>query len=62
MANYLDSINTKICARYLEHIITERHEEMPDYHDRLAVIYLDMTLGAKRDNDESKFLPTLFNV
>ncbi|KAF8634148.1 hypothetical protein AX15_001050 [Amanita polypyramis BW_CC] len=53
VANYLDSINTKICARYLEHIIMEWHEEIPDYHDRLAVIYLDMTLDAKRDNDEN---------
>jgi Vam6/Vps39-like protein vacuolar protein sorting-associated protein 39 len=44
-----------VCARYLEYIIAERHEEIPDFHDRLAVIYLDMTLAAKRKSDESEF-------
>ena len=43
-----------VCARYLEYIIAERHEEIPDFHDRLSVIYLDMTLAAKRKSDESE--------
>ncbi|KAF8626612.1 hypothetical protein AX17_006530 [Amanita inopinata Kibby_2008] len=50
VANYLESIDVKICAKYLEYIISERHEEKPEYHDQLAVIYLDMTLAAKRQN------------
>lgn len=54
MANYLDSISMTICARYLEYIIAERHEEIPDFHDRLSVTYLDMTLAAKRKSDESE--------
>ncbi len=55
VVKYLDSISITVCARYLEYIIAERQEEMPDFHDRLAVIYLDMTLAAKRKNDESEF-------
>ena len=54
MAKYLDSISITVCARYLEYIIAERQEEMPDFHDRLSVIYLDMTLAAKRKGDESE--------
>ncbi|KAK2460159.1 hypothetical protein APHAL10511_007838 [Amanita phalloides] len=52
VVGYLQGINTNVCARYLEYIIAERHEDRPDFHDRLAVIYLDMTLAAKRGNDE----------
>jgi hypothetical protein len=26
----------------------ERHEESPDFHDRLAELYLDMTLHDKK--------------
>jgi hypothetical protein len=55
VVKYLDSVSITICARYLEYIIAERQEEIPDFHDRLAVIYLDMTLAAKRKNDESEF-------
>jgi len=52
VVNYLHSISMTVCARYLEYIIAERHEEIPDSHDRLSVIYLDMTLAAKRKSDE----------
>ncbi|KAF8333851.1 hypothetical protein F5887DRAFT_991627 [Amanita rubescens] len=52
VVKYLDGVSITVCARYLEYIIAERQEEIPDFHDRLAVIYLDMTLAAKRKNDE----------
>lgn len=54
VASFLDDFNTVICARYLEYIIAERHEETPDFHDRLAVIYLDMTLAARRKHENSQ--------
>jgi len=41
------------CARYLEYLIEERHEELPVYHDRLAELYLQMTMDAKKAGDES---------
>ncbi|XP_006455342.1 hypothetical protein AGABI2DRAFT_187742 [Agaricus bisporus var. bisporus H97] len=53
VANYLESINSKICAKYLEYIIEERHEETPAYHDRLAELYISMTLNAKRRNEDT---------
>jgi hypothetical protein len=54
VANYLEGINPKICARYLEYIINERHEVSPEFHDRLANLYLSMTLASRKRGDESK--------
>lgn len=54
MANYLESIDPKICVKYLEYIIEERLEETPVYYDRLAELYISMTLSAKRRNEECK--------
>ena len=44
-----------LCAKYLEYIIEERQEATPSFHDRLAELYLLMTLEAKRRKDDSKF-------
>lgn len=55
VANYLESIDPKICTKYLEYIIEERREESPVYHDRLAELYISMTLTAKRRNEDSKW-------
>lgn len=55
MANYLESIEPALCARYLEYIVEERKEESPAYHDRLAELYLKMTLSAKSRGDERKY-------
>lgn len=54
MADHLESIDPQICARYLEYLIGERNEESAHFHDRLAELYLGMTLTAKRRGDESK--------
>ena len=48
VANFLEGVNRKFCARYLEFLIEERHEESYIYHDRLAELYLRMTLDAKK--------------
>ncbi|EIN04044.1 hypothetical protein PUNSTDRAFT_93504 [Punctularia strigosozonata HHB-11173 SS5] len=52
IADFLEGIDPQICARYLEHLIEEREEESPIFHDRLADLYLSMTLAAKKRNDE----------
>ena len=51
VANFLEGVNRKFCARYLEFLIEERHEESYIYHDRLAELYLRMTLDAKKAGD-----------
>ncbi|KAF8207076.1 hypothetical protein K438DRAFT_1713917 [Mycena galopus ATCC 62051] len=52
VADYLESINPLLCIRYLEFLIEERREESPSFHDRLAELYLKMTLAAKKRNDK----------
>jgi hypothetical protein len=52
VANFLEDVNPRFCARYLEFLIEERHEESPVYHDRLAKLFLGMTVDAKKAGDE----------
>jgi len=52
VANFLEGVNREYCARYLEFLIEERHEESPIYHDRLAELCLKMTVDAKKARDE----------
>jgi hypothetical protein len=52
VANFLESVNREFCARYLEFLIDERHEESPIYHDRLAELCLKMTVDAKKAGNE----------
>jgi len=55
VADYLESIDPRICSRYLEHLIEERKEEAPVFHDRLAELYLYMIRSAKKRGDESEW-------
>ncbi|KAF9007557.1 hypothetical protein BDQ17DRAFT_1350883 [Cyathus striatus] len=52
VADFLESIDPRICARYLEYLIDERQEDSHEFHNRLAELYLKMTLSAKKRNDE----------
>jgi hypothetical protein len=56
VADYLEEIGPSMCARYLLFLIEERSEVSPLFHDRLAELYLDMTLSARKQGDESTFL------
>lgn len=56
VANYLEEIGPKVCARFLEYLIEDRNEVLPAFHDRLAELYLSMTLTAKKRNDEGESL------
>ncbi|KII89843.1 hypothetical protein PLICRDRAFT_108036 [Plicaturopsis crispa FD-325 SS-3] len=52
VADFLEDIDPYVCARYLEYIIAERREESAEFHERLAELYLSLTLDAKRRGDE----------
>lgn len=56
VADYLEEIDPSICARYLVFLIEERAEVSHQFHDRLAELYLAMTLAAKKRGDESAFI------
>jgi Vam6/Vps39-like protein vacuolar protein sorting-associated protein 39 len=58
VADYLQSIDPQLCARYIEYLIEERKEVSTAFPDRLAELYLDMTLGARKRGDESGELPS----
>ncbi|KAJ3537551.1 hypothetical protein NM688_g6671 [Phlebia brevispora] len=53
VADFLEKLDPAICARYVEFLIQERSEESTDFHNRLAELYLNMTISAKKrgDND-----------
>ncbi|KAG7444850.1 uncharacterized protein BT62DRAFT_970791 [Guyanagaster necrorhizus] len=51
VADYLEGIEPSLCAKYLEYLIEERKEESTDFHDRLAELYLSMTLVARKRGD-----------
>ncbi|THH28020.1 hypothetical protein EUX98_g6176 [Antrodiella citrinella] len=49
--DYLEMIDVTVCAQYLEFLVAEREEQSPDFHDRLAELYLRMTIQAKKKGD-----------
>lgn len=55
VADYLEMIDPSICVRYVEFLIAERGEESPAFHDRLAELYLRMTVNTKKRTDEGIF-------
>ncbi|KAJ7650763.1 hypothetical protein FB45DRAFT_25587 [Roridomyces roridus] len=52
VADYLETIDPLLCIRYIEFLIEERQEESRVFHDRLAELYLKMTLSTKKRNDK----------
>ncbi|EMD34098.1 hypothetical protein CERSUDRAFT_141580 [Gelatoporia subvermispora B] len=55
VVEYLEKIEPGIGARYLEHLIQERGEEAPLFHDWLAELYLRMTLTAKKQGNSELY-------
>lgn len=45
-------IDLSVCAKYIEFLIQEREETSPEFHDRLAELYLRMTVQAKKTGDQ----------
>jgi hypothetical protein len=60
VADYLEGISPGLCAHYLEFLIAERQEESALFHDRLADLYLSMTVAAKKRGDQSSLVYLLF--
>ncbi|TDL20794.1 hypothetical protein BD410DRAFT_750406 [Rickenella mellea] len=54
VTDFLEEINPRICARYLEFLIAEREENSTLFHDRLAELYLELVVLAKKANDEEE--------
>ncbi|KAI0768086.1 hypothetical protein BD413DRAFT_605556 [Trametes elegans] len=52
VADFLESLDPAICARYIEYLINERGEVSQEFHDRLAELYLRMTVEAKKRSDD----------
>ncbi|KAA1467551.1 hypothetical protein DENSPDRAFT_832639 [Dentipellis sp. KUC8613] len=52
VTNFLESVDPKISARYLVYLIEERNEGSYQFHDRLAELYLKMTIDGKKRHDE----------
>ena len=51
VADFLESIDPAICARFIEYLINEKGDESALFHNRLAELYLRMTLSAKKRSD-----------
>ncbi|KAF4597180.1 Vacuolar morphoproteinsis protein 6 [Pleurotus pulmonarius] len=51
VADHLEKIDPLVCIRFIEYLIEEREEESHQFHDRLAELYLRMTLIAKKRQD-----------
>ncbi|TFK27815.1 hypothetical protein FA15DRAFT_666044 [Coprinopsis marcescibilis] len=52
VADYLEKIDPRLCIRYLEHLLYEKHEESSEFHDRLAGLYFSQTMSAKKRGDD----------
>lgn len=52
--DYLEMIDLSVCAQYLEFLMAEREEQSPDFHDRLAELYLRMAIQAKKGDNEAR--------
>ncbi|KAG8910095.1 Vacuolar morphogenesis protein 6, partial [Tulasnella sp. 408] len=55
VATYLAGRDLTLCARYVEYLMEEKHEESALFHNWLAEIYLDLTTEAINHNDTSFF-------
>ncbi|OJT15140.1 Vam6/Vps39-like protein [Trametes pubescens] len=52
VTDFLEQLDPALCAQYIEYLIDERAETSQDFHDRLAELYLRMTIAAKKRGDD----------
>ncbi|KAF2829723.1 hypothetical protein CC86DRAFT_367666 [Ophiobolus disseminans] len=52
--DFLQDIDLKLAARYLEHIVEELNETNPDFHQRLVDLLLERLKSSDFENDEEK--------
>ncbi|CDO70890.1 hypothetical protein BN946_scf184804.g22 [Trametes cinnabarina] len=55
VADFLERLDPAICARFIEYLIKERGEVSQEFHDRLAELYLRMTMAAKKRGDDGEY-------
>lgn len=60
VTDYLEKLDPCIATRYLEYLIDEKEEKSPGFHDRLAELYLGITMTAKRKGEEGELLLNIF--
>ncbi|KAJ5539091.1 hypothetical protein N7513_007423 [Penicillium frequentans] len=57
---FLQSVDSKLAVRYLEHVIHEWNDMTPDLHQQLLVLYLDQIITDKNDTQtKERFLGML---
>ncbi|KAG0169936.1 Vacuolar morphogenesis protein 6 [Apophysomyces sp. BC1034] len=52
--HHLESISSDLSILYLEYILEELQDNSPEFHNRLAIAYLDEILSVKPDDQERK--------
>ena len=62
VADFLESIDPAICARFIEYLINEKGDESALFHNRLAELYLRMTLSAKKRGDAGMWRQSIFQL
>lgn len=51
---FLTPLNKSLAIKYLEHVISELNDTMPDFHQKLVDIYLDRLRSGDFANDDEK--------
>ena len=49
--HHLESISDDLAIQYLEYIIHELRDTLPDFHNRLAIAYLDKIISCEASKD-----------
>ena len=57
VTDYLEKFDPHIAMRYLEYLTDEKEEQNAGFHDRLAELYLGITMTAKRKGEEGESFP-----
>ncbi|KIJ52420.1 hypothetical protein M422DRAFT_26032 [Sphaerobolus stellatus SS14] len=51
VADFLDDFNPRICVRYLEFLVDDRHDTSRMFHERLAESYMNLSMKAKEEGN-----------
>jgi len=54
VTDYLEKFDPQMATRYLEYLIEEKEEQSAGFHDRLAELYLGISMTAKRKGEEGE--------
>lgn len=54
IVNFLSANSSTACVGYLEHVIDDLGDESPDFHDKLAELYLDDVKEKSKSKDKGE--------